>query len=206
MGPQASRATRFSVGIHFVKSAVALQEMDAIVVGISEERGGVRCSTGVDMEELGVHLRQCGSLAGYEAGTPTVEVHHLDCDLLVIGAPESTLSPAAAARVRAKLLVETSELVITPFAACNLSDRNIAVIPDLVGGAASVLAAHAEWSNNLQGLSPDEDHVKQEVETGVVRAYEHVAERSQRDGISLRLAAYSAAIERVAKAERLRVA
>ncbi|MEI4927056.1 hypothetical protein Q8G50_31570, partial [Klebsiella pneumoniae] len=82
------------------------------------------------------------------AAAPTTEVHHLDCDVLVIGAPECTLNNVTSGRVKAKLVVETSELVITPAAARNFHARNITVVPDLVAGAAAVLTANAEWLHN----------------------------------------------------------
>jgi glutamate dehydrogenase/leucine dehydrogenase len=187
-------------------TARALQQMGYVIVAISEQRGGVRCSTGIDTEELSAHLSQCGSYAGYEGAAPTVEVHNLDCDLLIIGAPECTLNGLTAGRVRAKMIMETSDLVVTPLAERNLAGREIAVIPDLVGAAAPILAADAEWRSQVQGTPLDEERVEREIECGLLRAYEQVRERSERESISMRLAAYSAAIERVARAERLRVA
>ena len=187
-------------------TARALEQLGWIVVAVSEERGGLRCSTGIDTGELGSHLRHCGSFAGYEAATPGSDVHGLDCDVLIIGAAECTLNGVSAGRVRAKVVIETSELVVTPSAERVLAARDIAVIPDLAGGAASVLTANAEWLSNVQKNALDEERVEREIESGVLRAYEQVWERSQREGISMRLAAYAIALERVARAERLRVA
>src|SRR5207248_9347150 len=41
-------------------TARALQQMGYVIVAISEQRGGVRCSTGIDTEELAAHLSHCG--------------------------------------------------------------------------------------------------------------------------------------------------
>ena len=187
-------------------TARALQQMGYVIVAVAEERGGVRCSTGIDTEELAAHLHRCGSYTGYEAAAPTVDVHNLDCDLLIIGAPECTLNGSTAGRVRAKMIMETSELVVTPLAERNLAGRGVTVVPDLVGAAASVLAANAEWRSHVQATPLDEERVEREIECGLLRAYEQVRERSERESVSMRLAAYSTAIERVARAERRRVA
>ena len=80
------------------------------------------------------------------------------------------------------------------------------VVPDILANAVKVLAANAEWSNTVQRLSVKAEKIQREIETALLRAYEQVCERSRREQISLRMAAYSLAIERVARCERLRVA
>ena len=187
-------------------TAVTLDELGCIIVAISEERGGLRCSTGIDMQSLAAHLRRTGSLLGFEGAAETLDVHDLDCDVLVLGAREGSLNIAAATKVRAKVLAETSELVVTSDADHYLSQRGVQVIPDLVGGAATVLAANAEWWNNVQRQSAKEEKVQQEIDAGLIRTYDQVKERSRREKTSLRLAAYLLAIERVVRCERLRVA
>jgi len=189
-----------------VCTAQALAEAGCAIVAVSEDRGGVRCSTGIDMEALAQHVLIAGSLHGYEGATETTEVHGVDCDVLVLAAPESTLNGATAGRVRADLVIEASELVITPAAERSLTNRGVLIVPDLVGAAASVLVANAEWSNNVQGLSLEEAPLQREIDTALLRTYQQMLERGRRERISMRLAAYSSAIERVARCERLRVA
>jgi glutamate dehydrogenase (NAD(P)+) len=187
-------------------AASALDRLGCVIVAISEVRGALRCSTGIDMRQLADYLRCTGSLVGFEGAAEASEIYALDCDALVIGAPEGTLNLAAASQVRAKFVVETSELVVTPEADHYFAKQDVLVIPDLVGGAATVLAVNAEWSNNVQRLSPREEKIQQEIETALFRVYEQVRERSRCEQIGLRMAAYSLAIERVARCERLRVA
>jgi glutamate dehydrogenase/leucine dehydrogenase len=69
-----------------------------------------------------------------------------------------------------------------------------------------VFAANAEWSSNVQKVSASAESVELEVTKSLIRIYEQVAGRSQQENLSLRLAAYCAGIERVARCERLRVA
>jgi glutamate dehydrogenase (NAD(P)+) len=89
-----------------------------------------------------------------------------------------------------------------------LASRDVVVIPDLVAASSDVIAAHAEWSNNVQQVSSESQgqRLQHEIETGVIRAYEHISERSRRERINMHMAAYCSAIERVARSERLRVA
>ena len=187
-------------------TAVALDELGCVVVAVSESGTGLRCSTGIDMQLLAEYVSITGSFAGFEGAAETAGIHALDCDVLVLGAPEGTLNHIAATDVQAKLVVETSELVITPDVDQYLASRGVLVIPDLIGSAAWILVANAEWSNAVQRLSPSEDKVQRDIETAMLRIYEQVCERARRDQIGLRTAAYSLAIERVARCERLRVA
>jgi glutamate dehydrogenase (NAD(P)+) len=115
------------------------------------------------------------------------------------------LGPAAAQQVRAKIVIETSELVISPAADGVLAGRGVLVVPDMVGASAPLLAASAEWSSQVQ-KPPAPEALQREVEKGMLRAYEQVLDRSRREGLSLRTAAYCSAIEKVARSERLRVA
>jgi glutamate dehydrogenase/leucine dehydrogenase len=43
------------------------------------------------------------------------------------------------------------------------------------------------------------------MKTSMIRAYSQVLDRSRRENVSMRMAAYCVAIERVARCERLRV-
>src|SRR5215468_2573532 len=155
-------------------TAFALNQLGCSAVAVSDVSGGLRCSTGIDIEPLAHHLDRTGSLAGFEGAAETVDIHAIDCDVLVLGAPEGTLNHSAATDVQAKLVVETSELVITPDVDHYLASRGVLVIPDLIGSAAWVLAANAEWSNAVQRLSPSEEKIGHEIETALLRTYEQV--------------------------------
>jgi len=187
-------------------TAAVLDQLGCVIVAISEPRGGLRCSTGINMESLAAHLRRSGSLLSFEGAAETIDVHALDCDVLVIGAREGTVNMAAATQVRAGIVVETSELVVTPDADHYFAGQDIPMIPDLVGGAAAILAANAEWCNNVQRRSAKEEKIQQEIESALLRVYDQVYDRSQREGVGLRTAAYELAVERVARCERVRVA
>ena len=186
-------------------TAQSLFEAGCTIVAVSEARGGLHCSTGIDTQELGTYIRSTGSLAGYPAAAEASDVHALECDVLIIAGLEGALNPATASRVQAKLVLETSELVVTPAAERSLANRGVTVIPDLVSAAGPVIALYAEWSNNVQHAATEPERVEHEMQTSIIRAYSQVLDRSRRENVSMRMAAYCVAIERVARSERLRV-
>lgn len=187
-------------------AACTLAEMGCIIVALVDIRGGLYCSTGIDMQALSQHVGRTKSFDGFEGAAKVGEVHAFECDVLVLGAPEGLLTPAAAGQIQAKMLIESSELVITPAAERDLNSRDIVVVPDLIAAAAPVIAAHVEWSNNVQRVEPDELRNRREIESSLIRTYDEMRERSRRDKLGLRMASYCYAIDRVARAERLRVA
>ena len=187
-------------------TAQAMFEAGCVIIAISDVRGGLRCSTGINVPELASHARSTGTFAGYEGAAKAAEIHVLDCDVLIIAGPEGTLNPAAASRARVKLILESSELVVTPTAERILANRGATVVPDLVSAAGPVIAAYAEWSNNVQHAAGDPEHVEHEMQASMMRTYSQVLDRSRRENVGLRMAAYCSAIERVARCERLRVA
>jgi glutamate dehydrogenase (NAD(P)+) len=67
-----------------------------------------------------------------------------------------------------------------------------------------VTCSYFEWAQNLQQVFWEEAHVNSELEKYMVRAYRTVADRAKAEKISLRTAAYCVAVERVARAEKLR--
>ena len=186
-----------------IYAAMALVQAGCAVVGISEERGAVSAASGIDVQRILDQAQREGVFGSFESAG---EMHKLDCDMLAISGIEGSLNGPAANQVRAKLVIEASELVISPSAERTLAARNVLVIPDLVGAAATVLAANTEWSSNAQKVSPSAESAEREITKSLLRIYEQVVERSLKDGVSLRTAAYCSAIEKVARAERLRVA
>jgi len=206
LAPSGLRVAIRSLDQSALHTAQAMFNAGCMIVGISDVHGALRCSTGIDIHELAGYVRSAGTLVGYEGAAEAAEIHSLDCDLLIIAAPEGTLNPAAASQVGAKLVMESSELVITPIAERILANRGATVVPDLVSAAGPVIAAYAEWSNNVQHAASDAERVEHEVQTSMMRTYTQVLDRSRRENVSLRMAAYCSAIERVARCERLRVA
>ena len=92
----------------------------------------------------------------------------------------------------------------TPEADESFTRRGIPVLPDILTNAGGVTVSYFEWAQNLQQVSWEEDHINAEMRKILTRAYRQVAEQSAREKVSFRTAAYTLAVERVARAERLR--
>ena len=176
------------------------------IVAVSDSRGGVHNPAGINARNLLLHKKASGSVVGFP-GTEAISNEGLlevDCDVLVPAALECVLTGENAYRIKATVVVEGANLPTTPAADAIFEKRGITVVPDILASAGGVTCSYFEWAQNLQQIFWDEDYVNKELEKYLVRAYQSVAERAKKEKISLRTAAYSIAVERVARAEKLR--
>ena len=192
-----------NVGSH---AAIALSRMGARLIALSDIYGGIFSAKGINLDELSAHRKAAGKIQGL-AGTDAIsneDLLEVQCDVLIPAALECVIHRGNAERIRAGIVAEAANLPTTPDADQILERRGIVILPDVLTNAGGVTVSYFEWSQNLQQLFWEEARVNAEMEKILVKAFRHVVDRSQIEKISLRAAAYSIGIERVAKAEKLR--
>jgi glutamate dehydrogenase/leucine dehydrogenase len=126
------------------------------------------------------------------------------CDVLVYCGESCSFTSSVAAEVRAKLVLEASAMAITPAADHALQARRIEVVPDLLACAPEFIAAHLEWSQNLDGTQYSETRLRETMQARTGKACSRVLERAEEHGSTLREAAYEIAVEQLARCEALR--
>jgi glutamate dehydrogenase (NAD(P)+) len=85
-----------------------------------------------------------------------------------------------------------------------LRDKGVLVIPDILANAGGVIVSYFEWVQDLQNFFWTEDEVNKKLNEMLTRTFHEVFDLSQKEHISLRLAALMIAVERVARAMLLR--
>lgn len=187
-------------------AALLIAGLGCTVVAVTDVRGGVQNPAGIDIPALLAHTKATGSVVNFPGTQPisNEKLLEYDCDVLVPAALECVLHQGNAANVKAKLVVEGANLPTTPEADAILERKGVMVVPDILANAGGVTCSFFEWSQNLQQTFWEEQKVNDELEKTMVKAYRHVADRAKAEKISLRTAAYCVAVERVARAEKLR--
>jgi len=187
-------------------AALLIEQLGCKIVGISDVKGGVYSAKGLPVEEVLVHMKKTGSVVGFPGGESLTneELLEADCDVLVPAALECVLHGGNAARVKARLIVEGANLPTTPSADEILHSKGVMVVPDILANAGGVTCSYFEWAQNLQQVFWEEAHVNSELDKIMVKAYRTVADRAKSEKVQLRTAAYEVAVERVARAEKLR--
>jgi len=187
-------------------AAAALVRLGARMIALSDVNGGIYSAKGISLEELAAHRKSGGKLQSMPGTEPVsnADLLELKCDVLIPAALECVIHRGNAERIQAGVVAEAANLPTTAEAGETLDRRGIVVVPDVLTNAGGVTVSYFEWTQNLQQLFWEEDHVNAEMEKILVKAFRQVLTRSRSEKISLRAAAYSIAIERVAKAEKLR--
>jgi glutamate dehydrogenase (NAD(P)+) len=187
-------------------SARLLEEVGCSVVAVSDEYGGLHDPKGLPVRKLIEHRRREGRLGGFPGGEeiPPDGPLTADCDLLVPAALGNQITSRNAGQVRARLIVEGANGPTTPEADQILCDRGVFVVPDILANAGGVTVSYFEWVQDLQSFFWSEHEVNQKLRSIMQRAFQQVLAVSQRRGLSMRMAAYVQAVQRVAAATRER--
>lgn len=181
-------------------------EAGAKLIAVSDVSGGIFKEKGLDVTGLLEYTRTKGTVLGF-SGSQVIsneDLLALDCDILVPAALQCVLTKENAHKVRAKVIAEGANLPTSPEADEILVRRGIYVLPDILANAGGVTVSYFEWAQNLQQTSWEEEQVNKEMHKILTRAYRQAADMAAKENIPLRTAAYTIAVERVARAERLR--
>lgn len=186
-----------------------LAAMGIRVVAVSDVHGGIHRPTGLDVtacvDALGSG-RSLADLAGRD-GVETITNEDLltcECDILIPAALGEAITAQNAGAIRASVVVEAANHPTTPEGDRILNDRGVRVIPDILANAGGVTGSYFEWAMNIQQFRWKEERFNEELRDTMTRAFELTAAFAESRGVSLRRSAFALAIERVARAARLR--
>ena len=187
-------------------AAWTLDEMGVKIVGISDVSGAIVNSDGVNIPAAINHLKNHPTLEGFEGGERMTneELLELECDVLIPAALGRVITVENADKIKARMIVEGANEPITGRADAILNDKGVVVLPDILANAGGVTVSYFEWVQNLQQFHWELEEVRDKLEKILVNSFQHIYEIAQKHKISLRLAAYVLAIERLEKATRLR--
>ncbi len=187
-------------------TARLLSELGCKIVGLSDVKGGIYNSAGIDVQNAQRYADEHESLSGLP-GTEKVtnaELLELPCDILVPAALENQLTRRNAARVQARLIVEAANGPTTPGAEAILYDKGVTIVPDILANAGGVTVSYFEWVQDLQRFFWSESEINERLATIMTKAYDAVYRKAQEQQTNLRMGAYVLAVARVAEATTLR--
>jgi glutamate dehydrogenase (NAD(P)+) len=177
-------------------------ERGGTVVAISDSTGGIHNAKGLDVAAAFTHKRGGGSLSELKGGDAITndELVTLDCDVLAPCALEQVVTEANADRVRARVVVEGANGPLTPAADDILEENGVLILPDVLANAGGVVVSYFEWVQGLQEYFWKENEVNARLNEIVTRAFDETWATRDERSVSMRLAAYGLAVQRVAEA------
>ena len=186
--------------------ALFMAQEGANVIAISDSGGGYYNPKGIDIRSAIAHKQEHGTLKGLAEVEPISndELLLLGCDVLAPCGLEQVITEENAAQIKAKVICEGANGPTTPAADHILEDKGVLVLPDVLANAGGVVVSYFEWVQGLQEYFWKEEEVNAKLKEIVAKAFEETWEVHQRRDISMRLAAYGLAVERVAEATMTR--
>ncbi|MDW8363805.1 MAG: Glu/Leu/Phe/Val dehydrogenase [Myxococcales bacterium] len=192
-----------NVGSH---TAMILSRLGVSLIAVGDHTGYRYNEEGFNPHKLAEHVRQHGSIAGYEAGEEITreQFFQVKADIFVPAALENQIGVAEAQALRVRLIAEGANGPTTPEGERILLERGITILPDILANAGGVTVSYYEWVQNKRSEQWELEEVDARLEAAMKRNYRRVMDFARDRRVDPRVAAYGLALERLktAYAER----
>jgi glutamate dehydrogenase (NAD(P)+) len=159
-------------------AAEVYHDAGAVIVAVSDSRGGIASKDGLDPQAVLDHKRETGSVVGFPDSQTisNAELLAIDCEVLIPAALECQITEANANDVKAKLIVEEANGPLTSVADQILLRKGVVVLPDILANAGGVVVSYFEWVQNLQNQKWTLDKVERLLNEKMCRAVDETVD------------------------------
>ncbi len=188
-------------------AARLLSERGLKVVAISDLSGAYYNENGIDIDKA-VKYRDgnSGTLDKYTEAQKIIgaDILTLPVDVLVPAATEDVITVSNAKKIQAKLIVEGANGPTSSKADNIIYEKGISVVPDILANAGGVTVSYFEWVQNRLGYKWTAERVNRRSDRIMKDAFDNVYRVATEYKVSMRIAAYMVAIDKVAKTYKFR--
>src|SRR5437667_371845 len=189
-------------------AADLMQKAGYKIVGLADIGGGLYNEKGFDIPKvIDWVYTQKKPLQGFPDGGTKMsprDVLFQSCDIAIPAAIENQITEKNANQVQAKILCEGANGPTTWQADTIIDAKGIFTIPDILGNAGGVTVSYFEWVQDRQGFFWRESEVNERLLDVMENAFDEVVRFAELHKVNNRIAAYMLAIDRVARALKLR--
>lgn len=189
-------------------AALLLEERGVKIVAVSDLSGAYYNPKGLDINEaINYRNNNKGSMEGFPGGEKLEngsDLLELDVDVLVPAAMEDVITINNAQNIKAKLIVEGANGPTSAKADNIINEKGVLVVPDILANAGGVTVSYFEWVQNRLGYKWTSERVNRRSDRIMKDAFDKVYRTSQEYNVSMRIAAYIVAIDKVAKTYKFR--
>ncbi|PWJ57571.1 glutamate dehydrogenase (NAD(P)+) [Dyadobacter jejuensis] len=196
------RATAVVQGFGNVGSHAArlLRERGVAVHAISDISGAYYNDSGIDIDAaMAYRDKNRGSLEGFTGAELIApdDLFTMPVDVLVPAAKEDVITKKNASEIKARMIVEGANGPTSSKADDIIHDKGIMVVPDILANAGGVTVSYFEWVQNRIGYKWTLERVNRRTDRIMKDSFDKVYQTSIKYKVSLRIAAYIVAIEKV---------
>ncbi len=191
-------------------AAKLLEEKGCRIVAVSDVSCGLYNEDGLDINEL---IEFVGSDRNYlkefvnNNGTKKItngELLRLDIDVLIPAALENQITAEVALDIKTDFIVEAANGPTTREADSILAERDITIMPDILANAGGVIVSYFEWVQNKEASRWEDDETNKKLRNLLTKAFKQVWETYEEQQVSLRMAAYMVALNRIIETKKIR--
>lgn len=179
------------------------------VVAVSDSKEGIYVEDGLNPKLTLECKQKKGFLSGcYCVGTvcdlkkgrkiTNQELLELPVDILVPAALENVITQENASRIKAQIILEMANGPITDDADSILAKKKVTIIPDILANAGGVATSYFEWYQNMNNQKWSKEKVFTKLKSKMEKVTDEVLRVAKKHQVSLRDAAYIAALTRIA--------
>lgn len=188
-------------------ASLLLEERGCRVVAVSDLSGAYYNVKGIPVEKA-IEYRDSnnGHLEGFEMAEKISgeDLLTLQVDVLVPAATEDVITTENADKINVRLIVEGANGPTSANADPIINDKGIMVVPDILANAGGVTVSYFEWVQNRLGYKWSAERVNRRSDRIMKDAFDRVYNASLEYKVSMRIAAYIVAIDKVSKTYKFR--
>ncbi len=189
-------------------AAKLMQQAGYRIVGLADINGGLYNEKGFDIPKvIDWVYTQRKPLADFPGGgtkMSKLDILFQPCEIAIPAAIENQITERNANQVRARILCEGANGPTTWQADAIIEGKGVFTIPDILGNAGGVTVSYFEWVQDRQGFFWREQEVNERLQDIMEHAFDEVVRYAETHRVNNRIAAYMLAIDRVARALRMR--
>ena len=183
-------------------TADELYALGVKVIAVGDRYGAVHNRTGIDVPALRKYAggNERGTVVGFP-GADELDPNDLlatPCTVLVPAALERVITESVAPKLKCRILAEGANGPTTPKADAVLAASDLFIIPDILCNAGGVTVSYFEWVQDIQQLMWSETQVNDKLKELMLGAYGRVRAKARELNVSMRQAALSLGVHKVA--------
>jgi len=187
-------------------AARLLAQTGCKIVAVSDVKGGIYSSKGLDIHDVLDYTAKNTYLEGYKNADviSNDDLLTCDCDILIPAALGGQITKDNAPNIKASMIVEGANGPTTSEADGILNNKGVFIIPDILANAGGVVVSYFEWVQDLQAFFWHEKEINDKLRSIISNAYKSVRSMAKDKKVSNRMAALMLGIGRVAECARIR--
>ena len=176
------------------------------VMAVSDFYGGIHNKNGLNVPDVIEYMDKNRSLKGYPnaEAISNEQLFALDVDILIPAAIDGVITKDNMKNVKARIISEGANGPITSEAQHYLESQGCMIIPDILANAGGVIVSYFEWVQGLQNFFWNEKEVNEKLAEIMLRAFNRVADTSDKYKCGMKTAALITSVERLSQAMLLR--